>query len=701
MPPQSRGKVKLGSHSRSVPNFQAADLLRPSTEAHAIDKESDDSRTLDDETASHSSFERDFLSPPSADDESESDASAGAQVSSVSTARHRPPAVRSATQTSAQRPLYSHASRSQSHLGAAAFAPPFYNRPPTPLPPSPSLTSLLRPPFSAHTSRPTTPDSSDTEATGITNPSSTAATITASARNAPTVPRASPKVPTYEYYGFVLYLGSSLAFLMYLLWSYLPTPFLHKIGIYYYPDRWWSLAIPSWIVMGLIWIYVALAGYNTGHLTLEMSNLECLVDEASDVAIVDAEGKIVRTSRMKSKKVGQVQGQTPKKKKNESARESAAELDWRTLWNEGTDGVLDIPIGGAYLVDPSTFYRSRFSSLGSVLRPALYRDSLASVFVSPALATPFHVLPLERRSDNQRPHHRRLGVHLDVLAAIGSALHFAPADRLVRPGARIATIKLIRGVHKYCVLSTVAHQIRIGNVVLDDATAQDDDARVGSLERNVVDGANVLVDVDVQPTRARAVRVEEEHVAEAAVRQRGAEDGDVVARRPGGAEALDEVLFDAAGGGDNAGDVTVLDKVAQDLAQAGGNQIGCVAEEDGRARSRVGGVAPGDHAVDDADCFGDGGGLEACRGHGGYDGIEGGLVGGEGVEVQAVDLGSSIGHWGRRLEHCRGGGVGGIVRLHALLSSNRPRLCPRLCGRHCCTHTVSTVGAGRLHAGLV
>jgi phosphatidylinositol glycan class P protein len=26
------------------------------------------------------------------------------------------------------------------------------------------------------------------------------------------VPRASPKVPTYEYYGFVLYLASSLAF---------------------------------------------------------------------------------------------------------------------------------------------------------------------------------------------------------------------------------------------------------------------------------------------------------------------------------------------------------------------------------------------------------------------------------------------------------------------------------------------------------
>lgn len=98
--------------------------------------------------------------------------------------------------------------RSTSSLsGPNAFAPPFYNRPPTPLPPSPSLTSLLRPPFSTTTSRPTTPDTSDAE-----TPNDTEAAVAKSARTATTVPRASPKVPTYEYYGFVLYLTSSCAF---------------------------------------------------------------------------------------------------------------------------------------------------------------------------------------------------------------------------------------------------------------------------------------------------------------------------------------------------------------------------------------------------------------------------------------------------------------------------------------------------------
>ena len=104
-----------------------------------------------------------------------------------------------------QAPFLHHSN--SSFLMSNAFAPPYYNRPPTPLPASPSLTSLLRPTFSTTTSRPTTPDSSEND-----TPNDTEAAVAKSARIATTVPRASPKVPTYEYYGFVLYLLSSLVF---------------------------------------------------------------------------------------------------------------------------------------------------------------------------------------------------------------------------------------------------------------------------------------------------------------------------------------------------------------------------------------------------------------------------------------------------------------------------------------------------------
>ena len=297
----------------------------------------------------------------------------------------------SATEPQFQRPTLLH-SQSSASLRAPPppppLYPPFYNRPPTPLPPSPSLTSLLRPPSilnrSTTSTRPTTPDSSDVE-----TPLDTEAAVAHSARRAHPLPPTSPKVPTYEYYGFVLYLASSLAFLMYILWSYLPSPFLHALGITYYPNRWWSLAIPAWIVMLLVFTYVALTSYNLEYLTLPMSSLECMVDDAANVAVLDERGRIRKGGSKKL--VGELQlkrqmeeerdrksaswgkGTAKRKKKREQAREREKkrgeadveddwltyvslyglgskdrrmELSWKQMWNQGMDAVMDVPIGG-------------------------------------------------------------------------------------------------------------------------------------------------------------------------------------------------------------------------------------------------------------------------------------------------------------------------------------------------------------------
>ncbi|KAG8159681.1 hypothetical protein KVR01_010318 [Diaporthe batatas] len=214
-----------------------------------------------------------------------------------------------------------------------SFGPPYYGRPPTPLPPSPSLTSLLRP------SRPTTPDASDDEGLNSAEP----------------VPRASPKVPTYEYYGFVLYLFSSLVFLVYLLWSYLPSPFLHVLGIYYYPNRWWSLAIPSFLVMLLVYIFVALALYNSEYLTLPLDNLETIVDDAGKIAVVDGRGRIVTSEerRRNLEREREREGLRGSSKAHHQRKTSGThpyprerEVDWRECWNQGTDAVMDVPLAG-------------------------------------------------------------------------------------------------------------------------------------------------------------------------------------------------------------------------------------------------------------------------------------------------------------------------------------------------------------------
>lgn len=271
------------------------------------------------------------------DDDHENDADDDTFPLAPFPSRASHPSVSSASPPT--RPLTSHPSFSSlhsttSHPGAI-FAPPFYNRPPTPLPPSPSLTSLLRPAFSANTSRPTTPDSSD-----IDTPNDTEAAVAQSARRAKTVPRASPNVPTFEYYGFGVYLGSSLAFLLYVLWSYLPSPFLHQLGLSYYPDRWWSLAIPAFIVMLIVYIYVALLSYNVEYLTKPLDSVECIVDEAANIAVLDGKGRIRRGGSAAWGRYGA------------AGRKGAANgglpsgLNWKNVWSEGTDAVMDIPIGG-------------------------------------------------------------------------------------------------------------------------------------------------------------------------------------------------------------------------------------------------------------------------------------------------------------------------------------------------------------------
>jgi hypothetical protein len=232
------------------------------------------------------------------------------------------------------------------------FAPPFYGRPPTPLPPSPSLTSLLRP------SRPTTPDASDDDAEDpmrrwarqrqrrSENGGGDGGGGAGGDDDA-----APPMVPTYEYYGFVLYLFSSLAFLTYLLWSYLPKPLLHALGVYYFPDRWWALAVPSFLVMSLCYIYVALAAYNTEVLTVPLSSVETIVDGAGRLAVIDSKGRL-RYGAATQQSQGQQHGADAALRgaaastHRDSKRDKDGRFRWREIWNEGTDAVLDIPLGG-------------------------------------------------------------------------------------------------------------------------------------------------------------------------------------------------------------------------------------------------------------------------------------------------------------------------------------------------------------------
>ncbi|ENI02449.1 hypothetical protein COCC4DRAFT_144883 [Bipolaris maydis ATCC 48331] len=368
MSPQSRGNsMPSGFYSKSTPNLptlrmyngesqQQEKITSPLRSAPPVDPLSPASNSAISETASVEDYQDDYNDD---DDDDDQGAFAVEDIGSESSGEEdeHAPVSRGLYTSKSYTHLQQHV-----HTGTALF-PPFYNRPPNPLPPSPSLTSLLRPAFSRPTSRPTTPDSSDVDTSragshsnGTSTPTSNTTNLANSARHAPTVPRASPKVPTYEYYGFALYLGSSAAFLMYILWAYVPAPMLHQMGIHYYPNRWWALAVPCWLVVLVIYIYVALASYNTRYLTLPLSSCENLVDDSAQIAAVDKEtGQIVRDPRLltekledKDKENGSRASAPPSRRGSLSAYQfdASSDVDWKSLWSFGTDAVLDVPIGG-------------------------------------------------------------------------------------------------------------------------------------------------------------------------------------------------------------------------------------------------------------------------------------------------------------------------------------------------------------------
>ncbi|EGW33301.1 uncharacterized protein SPAPADRAFT_137815 [Spathaspora passalidarum NRRL Y-27907] len=84
-----------------------------------------------------------------------------------------------------------------------------------------------------------------------------------------------------EYKGFAVYVIATISLLVWISWTLLPESTLHKLSIYYYPDRYWALAIPSYSLVLMAFIYWVLALYNTEVLTIPLNDIRTIVDEHS------------------------------------------------------------------------------------------------------------------------------------------------------------------------------------------------------------------------------------------------------------------------------------------------------------------------------------------------------------------------------------------------------------------------------------
>uniref|UniRef100_A0A2P2JJQ8 PIG-P domain-containing protein n=1 Tax=Rhizophora mucronata TaxID=61149 RepID=A0A2P2JJQ8_RHIMU len=85
---------------------------------------------------------------------------------------------------------------------------------------------------------------------------------------------------TFEVYGFVGCITTVVATVVFLVWAYVPEAWLHSIGIFYYPDRYWALAVPTYAMVTVILALAFYLGLNFMS-TPPRTSLHTIFDEFS------------------------------------------------------------------------------------------------------------------------------------------------------------------------------------------------------------------------------------------------------------------------------------------------------------------------------------------------------------------------------------------------------------------------------------
>ncbi|XP_057807910.1 phosphatidylinositol N-acetylglucosaminyltransferase subunit P [Salvia miltiorrhiza] len=83
-----------------------------------------------------------------------------------------------------------------------------------------------------------------------------------------------------EVYGFVGSITTVVFTVIFIVWAYVPDHWLHSIGIYYYPSRYWALAVPAYVMVTILLAITFYIGMNF-MATPPPTSLNIMFDEFS------------------------------------------------------------------------------------------------------------------------------------------------------------------------------------------------------------------------------------------------------------------------------------------------------------------------------------------------------------------------------------------------------------------------------------
>uniref|UniRef100_T1J8I2 Beta-galactosidase n=1 Tax=Strigamia maritima TaxID=126957 RepID=T1J8I2_STRMM len=88
-------------------------------------------------------------------------------------------------------------------------------------------------------------------------------------------------LPDRSVYGFVMYLSTLTVLILYLVWAFIPDEWLHSIGLTYWPQKYWAIAVPVFMCSATITlVYCMLPGYNM-LITPSLNSINTIQDDYS------------------------------------------------------------------------------------------------------------------------------------------------------------------------------------------------------------------------------------------------------------------------------------------------------------------------------------------------------------------------------------------------------------------------------------